>query len=523
MKELLEFEQHITGIKREAQGGDIVRLLSSGALGWTILAGTASTPLGLMGLGLGGAGLLWQVFWEAQRTNSKLRWLPSFSGYDWDFLVETLEGHPRFEAIAQLYQQFGEDALKRYLHQFPETERPTALARLIDLRQRLNDKLDTTTTDEEYDKAEEKGLEKLRQVVLGEDSIAPAGSVGPVEPLSNNGSTDSPGSITPPPISASWTGQQWQLWQRLMRDCPDLRFPLMAKLVVVSGPQQTGKSSLASAIAYLRSYLLDWPTLAVTPHPDGQTLFEGLVVGAGRNFGAIEAFYINLVENFSMGEKRRSLIVDELTQYAGDWEELGQALVRTALSESDKHGFAPILINHAKTVSAGFAGIKGVRELIDSSALQLTRQYGETGWGEMCRSPQVRMNRPGQAETILPIPDWLHLPNLQRQFPMVGSRIPTEANTEDAAYLEACLHLPGAPTFTDSIPLSPNAQRMVDWLKRRANEYPEGISLRALQQGKPLGKAIAHTQEVLQPVLSELLTYGVIQVNASTSTLLLNC
>lgn len=226
--------------------------------------------------------------------------------------------------------------------------------------------------------------------------------------------------ITPPPISAHWTDLQWQLWQRLVADCPDLRFVLMGKLVVVSGPQQCGKSSLASAVAYVRSYLLGWPTIAVTPHRDGQKLFAGVVVGAGSDFNAIQAFYSDLVENLRLGGDRQSLVIDELTQYGNGHEELGRLLVRTALSEADKHGIAPILINHARTVSAGFSGVKGMRDLIDNSAIQLTRQYGETPWGEQTRSPEVKMARPGQQETILTVPDWLHLPTLQQDYPLAS-------------------------------------------------------------------------------------------------------
>lgn len=226
------------------------------------------------------------------------------------------------------------------------------------------------------------------------------------------------GKIAAPPISAQWNGQQWQLWERMVKDCPDLRFTLMAKLVVVSGPQQTGKSSLGSAIAYLRAYLLGWPTIAITPHVDGATIFDGEVIGSGQNFAQIQQFYTDMKENFSMGGDRRSLVVDELTQYTDEHEKLGQSIVRTALSETDKHGFAPILINHAQTVSAGFAGIKGVAKLIENSAVQLTRQYEETEWGEQTRSSEVKLSRLGKPEVSFIIPDWLHLPALQKQYPM---------------------------------------------------------------------------------------------------------
>ncbi|WP_348256978.1 hypothetical protein [Leptolyngbya sp. PL-A3] len=242
--------------------------------------------------------------------------------------------------------------------------------------------------------------------------------------------------VTAPPISEQWSGQQWQLWQRLVKDCPELRYALMCKLLVVSGPQQTGKSSLASAIAYLRSYLMGWPTIAVTPHVDGEKIFDGRVVGAGSNFESIQEFYTDLVENFTMGGDRQSLVIDELTQYTNEHKRLGQSLVRTALSESDKHGIAPILINHAKTLSGGFAGIEGVRELLDSSAIQLTRQYGETPWGEQTRSAEVRISRPGHNETTITIPDWLYLDTLQQQYPIEAIATKTPAQVAAPAPVE---------------------------------------------------------------------------------------
>ncbi|MEP1079269.1 hypothetical protein NDI52_28065 [Leptolyngbya sp. PL-A3] len=262
--------------------------------------------------------------------------------------------------------------------------------------------------------------------------------------------------IAAPPVSAQWNSQQWALWNRLMADCPELRYALMCKLLVVSGPQQTGKSSLASAIAYLRSYLLGWPTVAVTPHVDGQKLFAGVVVGSGGDFDAIQAFYSDLVENLRLGGDRQSLVIDELTQYSNGHEELGQSLVRTALSESDKHGIAPILINHARTVSAGFSNIKGMKDLIDSSAIQLTRQYGETPWGEQTRSASVRMTRPGHSETIITLPDWLHLPTLQQQYPMVA--IATDKGESQTATTPAAPPVQSQPQAEEANPFQLTAE-----------------------------------------------------------------
>jgi len=257
------------------------------------------------------------------------------------------------------------------------------------------------------------------------------------------------GAIAAPPVSAQWTPQQWALWNRLMGECPDMRFVLMAKLVVVSGPQQCGKSSLASAIAYARSFLLGWDSTAVTPHVDGASIFHGRVIGSGRRFGEIQAFYENLVDNFSMGSDRQSLVIDELSQYTDEHQPLGQNLVRSAVTEADKHGINCILINHAKTLSGGFSGIKGFRELLDNSCVQLTRQYDETDWGEQVRSPQVTVSRPGKAEITLTVPDWFWLPILQQDYPMEAIA-PVEAPTTSSQV--ASVAPPPHPQQQDEVP-----------------------------------------------------------------------
>ncbi|MEP1079585.1 hypothetical protein NDI52_29695 [Leptolyngbya sp. PL-A3] len=168
-------------------------------------------------------------------------------------------------------------------------------------------------------------------------------------------------------------------------------------------------------------------------------------MGAGGDFDAIQAFYTDLVDNFQMGGDRQSLIIDELTQYNNGYEELGQSIVRTALSESDKHGIAPVLINHARTISAGFSNIKGMKDLIDNSAVQLTRQYEETPWGEQTRSPQVKLARPSKSEIILTVPDWLYLDTLKAEYPIA----PVEVSSQGAAVSAA------PPAAQQSEPVNP--------------------------------------------------------------------
>jgi len=219
-----------------------------------------------------------------------------------------------------------------------------------------------------------------------------------------------------PQCSAHWNEKQKYLWAKIQSDCPELCYAIFGKVLVVSGPQQTGKSSLASAIAFIRKILLGESTIAVTPHVDGAKIFQGRIVGHGGNFDQIQVWYDRLTSDFSMDSDRQTLVVDELTQYANGHEKLGQAIVRTAISESDKHGYSPVLINHARTVSAGFAGIKGMKALIESSAVQVTRQYQLSDHGAMQRSPTITISLPGKLPTTFMLPKWCYTPILKKHF-----------------------------------------------------------------------------------------------------------
>ncbi len=264
-----------------------------------------------------------------------------------------------------------------------------------------------------------------------------------------------------PPWAKDWNSTQKELWDRLIKDCPQMTLPIFSKLVVVSGPQQTGKSSLASAIAYCRFILRGDPTIAVTPHVDGKKMFSGLLVGAGGDFEEIQAWYEDLVSKFEMGGDRRTILIDELSQYTGDWEKLGQNIVRTALTESDKHGYSPILINHAQTVSAGFSGIPGVKALIDSSAIRILRQYHLTDWGEQTRSNTITMELPDGKKLSSTVPDWFHLPTLQKMFPVslpqhqeapewLEQEIVQSGQVDEVAKLNKLLQSPSEPNPFDA-------------------------------------------------------------------------
>lgn len=217
-------------------------------------------------------------------------------------------------------------------------------------------------------------------------------------------------SISPPAVSSGWDRTQWEVWNHIVTDCPDLRLVLMANLVVISGVQQGGKSTLASIIGRLRGYLLGYRQISVSPHKDGHKIFGGEVIGHGGNFEAIARWYQGMVDGFEVHPSiTTSLLVDELTDYVDDWEKLGQDIVRTALSKSVKHGYRVILVNHAQTVSNGFANIKGAKQLIESSAVQILRSYAYRPDGSQGINPTIEVTLPSLGTRQITLPDWLNL------------------------------------------------------------------------------------------------------------------
>lgn len=522
MKELNEFLQQVEMVKAEAKTGDVVRVAGWGGVAWAILTGTATAPLGILALLLAGAALLWQILGESQSTGHPPRWLPSMRGYGWEFLLDNFGQNPRFEALSWLFLEFGESVITQYLESLAEGDRERALSLLIDERREMQYRLDEADDDTEFERLRQDGLEGFRKILR----LTEAPQAAPTSPEPPPAKSDA---ISPPAESAQWNSQQWALWRQLMGACPELRFLLLANVVVVSGPQQTGKSSLAAAIAYLRQCLLQWRSVAVSPHPDGRSIFPGDVVGTDGDFGAIGQFYQDFRADFAMGRSPQTLVVDELTQYHGKFKALGQSLVRTAISESVKHGWRPILINHASTLAGGFAGIEGVRSLLDSSVVSVMRRYAYNPDGSVGISPVVLVTLPDLGEKEIVIPGWVHLPYLRQAFPcdvtranpegtrVTGGRVTAPVNawievsgTDDYGDTLSLPQLPQGPVSTPT--LTPDGLRMMGWLKRQAIRFNTfEYSVRELQRGRPLGRNIIAAKE-LQPAISELLLVGVLQV-----------
>ena len=447
-QELEAFEAECDRIRQSRRASFPIKLMGLAPL--ATVPFIAKMPLGrqiLAGAGIviSGISLMSELDRQREAYGGSLK-LDLTPNSDWDNLSGAFETRsPRWCALCFLYAQLDPLHLKDRLGHLPDDEAKRVLDRCIKRVQKglreiaqLNpnkptyrEQIQALTDDWRGDVSRTLDHALFVAGAIDADDLDPEdfdieeGEEGDqaeaiASPLPAVGATIStPDAIQPPAISARWSQQQWQLWERIVQDAPDLRFLLLANVVVISGSQQTGKSSLASAIAYCRRYLMGGESVAASPHPDAKTIFDGRVIGFGGNFDAIQGFYDEMVANFKMGDRTRSLIVDELTQYTGDWQKLGQSLVRTAISESTKHGWKPILINHARTVSAGFAGIVGIKELIENSAVQVLRSYAYGADGSQGIDPVIIVTIPGLGERRLSIPAWLWLPTLKQEFPQL--------------------------------------------------------------------------------------------------------
>lgn len=289
-------------------------------------------------------------------------------------------------------------------------------------------------------------------------------------------------SISPPAISAQWDRTQREVWNRIISDCPDLRLVLMANLVVISGVQQGGKSTLASIIGRLRGYLLGYQQVSVSPHKDGHQVFGGEVIGHGGNFEAIAQWYQAMVDGFEVHpDSVTSLLVDELTDYVDDWEKLGQEIVRTALSKSVKHGYRVILVNHAQTVSNGFANIKGAKQLIENSAVQIVRSYAYKPDGSQGINPVIEVTLPSLGTRQITLPDWLNLDFLK----LVSMPLQADSNPTVTPAVTNLVTPTVTPGYT---PVTGNLVR-----------FPVTPPVTACNHGEPSGSQFGNCNQ-LQPV-----------------------
>lgn len=312
----------------------------------------------------------------------------------------------------------------------------------------------------------------------------------------------------------------------LLHSHPWLKSTMRAFCVVITGLSGSGKSTVANAIALLRTILWGWPIVILDPHGD-KNLHQG-TWSAGHLYGSTQLSKMPIVqqitaawERFSQPYEpfkadkgqRRSIIVDEFTGWADGTEApelitLTQPVLGHCLRRARGFGTAPILLLHGdKKGTAGGEGLPSglLAQLLKLAAvIEVQGEANEENWGEVAWSGKARFKKPAMEYSDhnlepVTIPELIYPGKLQQELgeildylgigldddPMQEQVMSPELKRIDDALkqrfdspeftqaLEDIYNGPTAPSLDDSESTYPDPQ----WQQIRANE--EAVSLLA--------------------------------------------
>jgi hypothetical protein len=179
---------------------------------------------------------------------------------------------------------------------------------------------------------------------------------------------------------------------------------LEARLLLICGPQGSGKTSLALRLLADRSSQ-GHQVQVLDPHAaKGQWPYQ--TIGAGKDYRAIDAAikdWIDGVEGYYRAIAQdasaptptpQTLLAEELTQWA-DEVESAPKMIRVACSDIRKAKRFLVAVSHGRTL-ATIGGAKGYRDTIDNAAMviELDRAADELG------ASTGRLYRPGNPDPV---------------------------------------------------------------------------------------------------------------------------